>query len=309
MNWHINDLSLDGQFDEPFSLRRAIEPLIRLMNERKDLRGRIFCSRNLSTRPVTASHNLAQAVLAVRDQLFVSLVLRWVNKAGPFWEPDRLANEYDLFYFEGENVTEQGLGEAARRLAGDLPAGSFSFVQSPRDRFAVGALSVVHGFLEEPFGSYVVTNVWDVGALPVATSEPLQSWEQMLARAAEEMPGLFFSNAIAGKLAPRPFDPGAAERMLVLLKVLQRLTEETRADGGLTSTGLDIYQQHCVGDRARISDEMTFPDPRDPAKEILCSWHAKLNFGVQYRIHFEWPRPRGQREIKVCYIGIKIARY
>jgi len=319
MNWYVNDLSLYGQFRDPFSFRRTLEPLMRLMNDRSDLRSRIFCSRGLSLRPVTGSHSLAQAVRAMQDQLFLSLVLRWVDKAGPFWEPGRAANDYDLFHFEEENVTEQGLGEAARRLAAGLPAGAFSFAQSPEDRFATDVLSVMHGFPEEPFGTYDVTNCWDVGAFPTATGGQLRSWEEMLTRAGDTMPGLVLSEEIANQLAPRPFDPGAAEHMLSLLGVLQTFTEETTEGGEWTPAGMELYQRYCMRQGARISDssdpeklafrnQMTFPDPSHPGRRLFCPWHAKLNYGAQYRIHFEWKRPAGQREIKVVYIGSKITR-
>lgn len=320
MNWYINDLSLSGQFPDPLSFRRSLEPLVRLMIQRRDLKGRIFCSRLLSFRPATASHNFSEAVRATNDSLFVSLVLRWINSSGPFWESERTSNINDLFYFENEDVTDQGLGEAARRLAADLAAESFSFAHSSFQRFAVTPLPVVQGIPEEPLAVHYVSNRWTIEGFP---GEPLTaptSWNQMVSLIRETMPGLILSPDAAVELEPRPFDSGAAERILVLLGVLQRFTEETLENGAWTVTGMELYNRYCTGERARISDssdpekrefenEMTFPDPHDSGNHLFCPWHAKLNFGVQYRIHFEWPRPRGQREIKVVYIGPKITKW
>jgi hypothetical protein len=320
MNWYINDLSLDGQFSDPFAFREALEPLLQVMSGRKELQGRIFCTRDLSTRMVTLTHSLPQAVRAVNDPIFVSLVLRWISKVGPFWDADRTTNPDDLFHYEGEDVTNQGLGEAARRLMSNLRAASFSFAESGRARFAMSRLPVVHGLLEEPLGTYDVTNIWDINEFPVPGVAQLQSWDQMLQRVMEKMPGLVLSDEIRGQLAPRPFDPGAAEHMLSLLEVLQKFTEETTDQGGWTVTGLDLYSRYCMRKGARISDssdgekvdfkrELTFPDPSRQKEKLFCPWHAKLNFGAQYRIHFEWPRPAGQRQIKVVYVGSKITRY
>lgn len=52
---------------------------------------------------------------------------------------------------------------------------------------------------------------------------------------------------------------------------------------------------------------MTFSDPSPTGKKLFCPWHGKIKT-PQFRIHFEWPRPAGQREIKVVYIGPKITK-
>lgn len=320
MNWYINDLSLNGQFPDPIAFRRVLEPLVRVMSGRRDLQARIFSTRDLVMRSVTPTHSLPQAVRAANDPIFVSLVLRWLSKAGPFWDSDRTANSDDLFHYEGEDVTNQGLGEAARRQMSSLPAASFSFAESAGARFAISPLPVVHGLLEEPLGTYDIANIWRINEFPALEVEPLQSWKQMLQRIKETMPGLVLSGEIGGQLAPRPFDPGAAEHMVSLAEVLQKFTEQTTDDGGWTDAGMELYSQHCMKKGAKISDssdaekvdfksKLTFPDPYNSSKPLFCPWHAKLNFGAQYRIHFEWPRPAGQREIKVVYIGLKITCY
>jgi hypothetical protein len=103
-----------------------------------------------------------------------------------------------------------------------------------------------------------------------------------------------------------------------LLGVLQNLCRETQ-EGALTAAGLELYNKFFAGQKAPFSDEsdankndfaqeLTFRDPADAGKMLFCSWHGKVKFGSQYRMHFEWPRPAGQFSIKVVYIGPKITK-
>ena len=114
MEWHVNDLSLAGQFATPHEFKAALEPLLQLRSREQNLRDKFFCSRSLVSRPVTSSANLQQAVLATGDKSFCQLTLAWMAK-GPFWDDSRLFHENDYFEYDGHDVTNQGLGEAARR--------------------------------------------------------------------------------------------------------------------------------------------------------------------------------------------------
>ena len=265
------------------------------------------------------SMSLSQCVRATKDQLFISQVLRWVSTAGPFWEDDRAGNPDDYFHFEGEDVTEQGLGEAARRLVLDLNASSFSFPHPSVARFARTPLCVHHGLDEEPLGSYDVDNCWKSEDIETAAIRTPTSWKDMLEIAASEMRALILSDEIANQLSPVPFHSGVAEKFIGLLGVLQKLTDETR-DGALSAQGLDLYNKFFTGHKPLFTDEsesnkrdffqdLTFRDPSDPRKNLFCPWHGKVKFGSQYRIHFEWPRPKGQAPIKVTYIGPKITKH
>lgn len=319
MNWYINDVSLCGQFPDVFAFRAALEPLMKAMS-RSDLRGKVFCTRTLSQRMITANLSLPAAVRALGDRQFASLVLRWIDRNGPFWDEDRTDNPDDLFFYETYDVTNEGLGEATRRLVAGLPAGSFSFWHETNATCANTPLRIVHGLLEQPYGEYDVENVWRVEDLPTPEVERATSWMHMVQLAKSKLTGLRFSPEVIHPPLRVPFNASAAERMEYLLGVLQRLYLETTADGAWTQDGMKLYEQHFVGDKAAFSDssdnekrdfrtEMTFRDPSDPAPPMFCPWHGKVKCGGQYRIHFEYPRPKGQREFKIGYIGPKITKY
>ncbi len=69
-----------------------------------------------------------------------------------------------------------------------------------------------------------------------------------------------------------------------------------------------LFTDESETNKRDFARELTFSDPSDPAQDLFCPWHGKVKFGGQYRIHVEWPRPRGQARIKVVYIGPKIAK-
>lgn len=317
MEWHINDLSLSGQFSSPQDFRAAIEPLIQLRLRRPELRRRIYCSRALCTRPVTTAQSLQHAILATRDRDYIRLALTWLANSGPFWDDERTPNPDDLFYYDREDVTNQGLGEAARRKMFAVQSNVFSFLDAAR-RFAQTPLSVMHGLLDEPIGWVEIDNVWAVDELEAGAEAEPQSWKAMMELAQRRMDRLVFARDILSQLRPTPFYGGISERVLELLSVLQTIVLETNDDSSLTERGMEAYQCHFVGEKAwfsdesgsnkrRFKDELTFEDPSMQGRNLFCPWHGKVKVG-QFRIHFEWPRPVGQKGIKVVYIGSKITK-
>lgn len=68
--------------------------------------------------------------------------MNWLDKSGPFWDEDREENVDDYFHFEGTDVTDQGLGEAARRVLAGRQAGAYSFFDSSQ-RFARSVLDLL----------------------------------------------------------------------------------------------------------------------------------------------------------------------
>jgi hypothetical protein len=314
---HINDLSFFGQYQDVREFRSNLEPFLRFRLKHPEFSAKLYCSRLLSSRPATKNRNVQQAVLDTRDQNYIGLVLNWLAKSGPFWDDDRFKNLDDYFHFEGSDVTDQGLGEAARRVLGGVQAGSYSFLD-PSYRFSRSPLTVNHGLEEAPLGTVKVPNFWTTTSLESILAEDPVNWEQLVAISQGRFTNLMFSVDISFELRKTPFDYGIACRVLDLLAVLQELVRETNTDGSFTNAGLELWQKHSVGDKAWFTDEsdnnkryfkkdLTFRDPVDAENNIFCPWHGKVKKG-QFRIHFEWPRPKDQRGIKVVYIGPKITK-
>lgn len=316
MEVFLNDLSLAGQYPDPLAFRAALEPLLALRAKRADLQGLLYCSRLFSDRPATVSLSVQEAVRATRDKIYIRLVLGWIAKAGPFWEDDRFFEADDYFHFDNNDVTDQGLGEAARRTIGGLEAGSFSFLDGS-GRFDKTPLNVIHGLEEAPVGNVEVRNLWTTLHLETVVDSKPKSWNQMLQQAQGRFSGLVMASQVGDALRGQPFHNGIADRVLILLQFLQNLVDETKDDQSLTAKGLGLWQEYSVGHRAYFTDEsesnertyrseLTFRDFQT-GSDVFCPWHGKIKLN-QFRIHFEWPRPRGQKKIKIFYIGPKITK-
>ena len=313
---HFNDLSIRGQFEDPRLFCEAIRPILEFRARYPRLSQRLFCSRGLSQRLATPRHTVQQAVLASHDRNFISLILRWLG-AGPFWDDDRAKNPEDYFHYEGEDVTLQGLGEAARRILLLIDAGSFSLSDGTA-RFALTPLNVNHGLEEEPLGVVPVPGFWTVTELSAVLTQAPDSWAKLIDEATARFHLVWFHPDILLPLAKVPFDAAVAERVITLLAVLQSLAAETNADGSLNAHGLEIWQKHSVGEMAWFTDEsdqnkidfknsLEFRDPEYGGK-FNAAWHGKVK-RWQFRIHFEWPRPANQVRIRIAYIGPKLTKH
>jgi hypothetical protein len=315
MEWHINDLSLSGQFADSEAFRVALIPILQLRAKRDDLKSRIFCSRTLLIRPVTVDAlNLQQAVLAVRDKNYTRSVLAWMSSAGPFWDDSRAPNAEDLFYFENEDVTDQGLGEAARRLLLGIEAHTYSLT-GPAVRLQRSPLRV--DSLRDP---QVILNFWETPAIEaeVGRTKP-GSWRHLLELAGNRLPNIILAPEITKQLRPSPFNSRQAEKILELLGILDQIVLETLPDSSLTPAGMELIQKFFQGANPPFTDEsasnksdfekdLSFPDPTNGQQILFCPWHGKISLGF-FRLHFEWPRPRGQRSVKVVYVGPKITKH
>jgi len=322
MEWHINDLSLNGQFAGSQQVRSILEPLLRLRLRYHYLYNNLYSSRQLGNRQATPTATLYRAIIATNDKNFISLAIQWIAKSGPFWEDFRQFHDYDYFEFDGEEVTDQGLGEAARRLLADIDSKVFSF--RGLQRFELPRLTVQYGFSDDNLKPVTVDNDWLIEQLEVAvqSTREMTCWMNVHEEIIRQFGEIQFSNTVMDTLYSVPFSNAAANRIFILLRILNRLAEETLIGSGFSSIGKEIWRDNFAGAAAgniplfkpesqsnqrEFRAELKFIDPANPEKTIFCHWHGKIQ-NPQIRIHFEWPRPRNQREIKVVYIGPKITK-
>lgn len=111
--------------------------------------------------------------------------------------------------------------------------------------------------------------------------------------------------------------PSSAERILVLLGILNRFALCYDSDGKRSAEGHRIYQNYFTGKQALFSDEtdtnkrvfrneLTFPHPEQTGANLFCPYHGKERHST-LRLHFSWPIRFGE-PVYVVYVGQKIAK-
>jgi hypothetical protein len=317
---YVNERSLVAQHTSAAEVARQIDAFLQARARYPALRRSVYCARLLPDLQLGDGQPLRAAVHGLPPPTR-TLFFGWVAAQGPFLDNEREEIADDLFFFEQEEVTEEGLGEAARQLLSARAAGAYSFPVDPDGRFERSPLEVVRGFEDEPLARIQVTNFWDAAAASAAIAaagpEPA-NWPDLLAQCRERFTSLIIGAHCEEVLRRHPFEANVARRTTELLGVLQRLVEETSASGDLSSEGLRLREQHFVGGKAWFTDEsdgnkrdflndMTFPNPDGVGPALTCFWHGKIKT-PQYRIHFEWPIPAPFDRLRIAYIGPKITK-
>ena len=273
----------------------------------------LYCARAMPSTEVWSGVTLADVARTMPPDER-GLLLAWVNKYGPFIDDDRQSIDDDLFFFGEIEVTECGLGEAARRILALHGAAVFSAIVQQRSPFAVDPVRVVQGFPDEAIVHVEVPNYRDDVALRLALAalRPTPtSWSDLLSQCRSDYDRVLIGTHCDAVLEPHPYRPNVGSRVDFLLGILQRMMTEMREDGRLTNIGVSLREQYFVGERALFTNEsetrkhsiaeFTFPDPAGSGS-LVCHWHGKISTPA-YRIHFEWPVSPPRRRLKVVYIG------
>ena len=288
--------------------------LLRIRKDSPVIRDVLYCAGGLSATEIRTGVTL-RALAQRMSREHAGLLLNWIDRMGPFIEGDRQVVEDDLFYFDDIEVTDLGLGEAARWILTARQAAVLSMLAETTSRFAESALGVIHGFQEDPFNHISVPNYWAesdlAAALQEAAPEP-RTWHEFLASARTRYDRLLIGDHCYAILKSRPYTRSLASAIERRLDVLQALMEEMNSDGSLTSHGQELQAQQFKGECAPFSDEsdtrkqsnpqrFLFPNPAG-AGVLQCTWHGKVRI-QSYRIYFEWPVQPPHRQLRVCYVG------
>ena len=314
MDLHLNDLSLGGQFD---TRDQAIEALLGIFVKTRKRRFRMVISRGLLSRPAVGPMPLID-VIAAAQQTERALLYNWLGKSGPFSDDEPMETADDLWWLDEDEVTDQGLGAAGRKLLVGEPASSFSLTDRSSSRFKLSPLAVLQGLPGEPLWVASVVNYWDLAGLEALDSsievEP-ESWDSFISACISRYPNLMIDeqNFTIG-LKKHPFHRNVVRRGFVLLKVLNDLAGGIGSDGALSESALSLLEDYFQGGKALFSDEepqdkhvFMFRDNNDGV-DIYCSWHGKVKT-PQFRLHFQWPVPMGQKYIKVLSFGEKLTKW
>lgn len=314
----INELSLERENTATPRLNQQLIELVELINSERIARDTIKCSRNTLNQVVSNDKTLVSHIQSSFSRDRRLQLMSWLANGGPFWDDQRAKVEFDSFNHDDLEVTEHGLGEAGRLSSLGVSVLSFSFEGSTKN-FHRTPLPISHSLEEIKLGEYKIENIWNVSNISerIKLSTPeISSWKELLEFAKDSFANLIFLQNPHTDLIPIPFSQGASHRILFLLKTLDQLSEHTNQDGSYSEEAHKIYDLHFKGDKAAFSDEsaqnkidfkneMTFQD--NDGNSTFAPYHGKVNT-PKLRVHYEWPRPDKQKNIKILYIGPKITK-
>jgi hypothetical protein len=322
MRWYMNDASLQNQFPDGATFEAVVRGLLAARGRVDFLRQNLRTARTIGERIVHAGYSVRRLVQQSPDRDFRSAVLLWLDRYGPFLEDDRQVEDDDYFEFAGADVTDSGLGEAARRGRLDQPVATFSFAGGAT-KFDVNPLTVDHGLPEDRLGQYAIENFWEVNQLEKSAIErgpQIESWRSLVEASRQRFPKLLIPDSVYldKRIAREPFDVVIRDHALDLLGYLNTYMEGRDQDGAEGPRSRQIIDKYFTGDRAAFSGEsannqrdfkteLTFKDPEDAERTIFAHWHGKISRRF-YRMHFEWPITKDMPRLKVLYLGPKITK-
>ena len=319
MELFANDRSIHGQFHDILSFRESLARLMAMRNAARRFGREVYCHRTLLTTNPMPNITMQQALgrLASSER---RAAMVWLTRGGPFWDDLRQHGADDYLECGDDIVTDSAVGEAAYRVLHEVECGLVSVTPSNWD---FSPVEVTWRREAEGLDDQIapLENWRDAAGLAKTLQDnppPLRSWSDLQAISTKRFRRLTFAGKCFDPLFGRPFSKNSAERILVLLGILDRLARAFDADGVRTSEGHWIYKNYFTGRKnALFSDSsdtekndfrrhLTFPCPDDPQKSIFCTWHGKVPH-MTLRLHFSWPI-RFCEPIYVVYAGPKITR-
>jgi hypothetical protein len=315
VSWVVNDLSLKDQYASPDEFLAAFEQLLAARRQLEAGGHLVSCGRHLRNRTAAGGNDIWAALETwPRSDPRRALAVRWLTK-GPFWTCPPEGE--GVTYFHVEDVTEQGLGEAARRrwLGDDARSYSFAGLAS----FEASSLDVqclLAGATSEEI--IAVLNAWTIQALndSAATPPRREDWAGMIEDATTQFTNLAIAaDRIVAEMSRYPYSKGGRDALIEILKRLDELASLRLQHKDASEEVTNWLKTYAQSRKAPFSSESPKDESvfkfHDPAtgENIYCPWHGKVHNPMQYRVHFEWPAPKGQEKIKVLYIGDKLTKW
>lgn len=319
MRWYLNDASLQGQFVDLQHFESILRELLGARSRVPAIKENLRSTRSLQDALAGPGVSVRQFLQQCADRDLKSATFNWLDRTGPFVDNDRLEEQDDYFEYMGREVTETGLGEAARRTKAIDDCASFSFEGGALD-FAIDHLDVDHGLIEERYGSYRVRNHWKANDLvehALESGPQIRTWLSLVETARARFEHLDIGDLHENPmLAREPFQASVRDRALALMRLLNDYMsgrDESGAEGLLSRR---VIETHFTGERAlftgesstnekKFRNEMTFVAADD--REVFAPWHGKISHRY-FRMHFEWPVAPQRRKLPILYLGPKITK-
>ena len=318
MELFANEMSIHRQFHDLPTFHGALERLMGMRGVAHRFGRNVYCHRTLAGAEPIPGIRMQQAVQRLADNRRRAL-MAWLTRGGPFWDDLRRHDANDWLECEGEIVTDTAVGEAAYRTLRGVECALISATPSNWD---FSPIEVIWNREAEGLDDQNATldNWRDAAALETRLQgavPPIRSWADLDDFSKIRFRSLTFADRCFDALAGVPFAMSAADRILVLLNILDRFANAFDARGARTPEGSRIYRDYFAGGNALFSDssdsekhsfrtEFTFPHPDNPGESMFCTWHGKVRH-MTLRLHFSWPI-RADEPVYVVYAGPKLTK-
>lgn len=319
MRWYLNDASLQGQFVDPSQFENSLRGLLSARSRVPAIKQSLRTTRSLQDAMAAPHLTVRQFLLQCRDKDLRSATFVWLDRTGPFVDDDRIEEQDDYFEFAEVDVTDTGLGEAARRIKAGEDCASYSFEGGAVD-YVVNPIEVDHGLPEDRLGSYPVCNHWqpeELVAAALAKGPAITSWPALVGCARAQFPNLEIANLHDNTMLSRePFEASVRDRALALMGILDAYMAGRGENGDEGQSSKSIIDNYFKGERALFSGEspthqakfkreLTFAG--SDGRAIFAPWHGKISHRF-FRLHFEWPPSPAQTKLPILYLGPKITK-
>ncbi len=315
----VNDLSVHEQFYDISEFGAALHRLIQMRDIAQRFGRQLECNKGFTSRSPRQDMSMQQAIRhsCSRDQR--RAIMSWITSSGPFWDDLRKHGEDEYLECRSEIVTDYAVGEAAfRKLHGT----DCSLVSVRPSDWEISPIEVVwrrdDNGLEDQYTS--VDNWLDAASLEGALQdkqEPVRSWTELIESSKRRFTSLTFAGNCIDRLEGVPFKVSSANRLCVLLNILDQIARAVSPKGRYTSESRRLYEEYFKGGKSWFSDsstqeknlfrkELKFDHPDSQGDTLFCPWHGKENY-LTLRLHFSWPIKAGQ-PLYIVYIGPKLTK-
>ena len=319
MEIFVNDLSFHSQFESPQTFRAALKTILECRDCANTYKRPYYVLRSIRDRSVTSGLSFRGAVQQLGDPNITRQVMSWIDRNGPFAD-DHLTRDPNEYYTYGEAVvTDNAIGEVAARLFAQQRAMLMSVYPSA---YTFSPVPVEWHRSEAEREQTEVENYWRTETLRTALQAQQiapMSWPDLIGQCTIRYPLLTLLPDVSGHLAGEPFSPAIADRVLVLLDVLNQLKGGFDEQGRRTAASEILLDNYFRRERAAFTDAsetekndptfrrvMTFAHPDGDGDDLECFWHGKISTRY-YRIHFSYPIER-DTPLYIAYIGPKLTK-
>jgi len=311
----LNEKSVHGQFATVAEFHEAVGVVMQMRDTARAGGHEVRCDRSLTNAQVTANQVMPQVIQSMPRERRLAWT-QWVSRSGPFWLDDREHGEQDWLLLADETeVTNTSIGEAAFCVGNGIERQLISFAPSDWTRSPIEVTWVKEFESQQAIAVQNHTSLQSIALSLDAMPAPFDSWQTLEAFARETCPHLLFSDNAFESLKPHPYHQGAAERLQIRLRVLDRVSNGFDSYGKRTPECEHLLAMHFAGTKAWFTDssagekdefakQLLFPHPTRTGEKIICTWHGKVKT-PQLRIHFSWPIVANSR-VYVPYVGPKL---